>query len=119
MTDVVAPADAPWKERFTRLLERLPEGQEIELERLVVRVDPPSPRAMADEIVRRAAQGSLHAVYRVFSPETRIPLRDYPYDTVVPRVIEIEDDTTGETVRVDMNRNVELIVSGAHRDDHR
>jgi hypothetical protein len=72
---------------------------------------------MADEIISRAVQGSLLAVYRVFSPETHIPLRDYPYNTVVPR--EIEDGTTGETVRVDMNRNVELIVSGAHRDDRR
>lgn len=107
--EIAVLSEAPWKTRFNSLLDRLPEGQEIEIDRLVVRVNPPSVSAMSDEIVRRAIQGSLLAVYRVFSPETRIPLRDFSLDVRLPT--EIEDDTVGETVKLDMRKDVELIVS--------
>ena len=109
LSDLATPTLSPWKRRFELLLDRLPVGEEIEAERLVVRVNPPSFDAMAAEIVKRASAGSLSAVYRVFSPTTRIPLRDFNFDVVVPS--KIEDDWAGETVDVDFSRNVELIVS--------
>lgn len=102
-----------WKENLTRILKGLPDGQEIELARLVVRSNSPSSDEMTAEILARAARGEISAVYRVYSPETRWPLQDFPSDTTPPS--EIYDDTFGETVRLTAGRDVELIVRGAVR----
>jgi hypothetical protein len=102
-----------WKDNLTRILNGLPAGHEIELARLVVRANPPSSDEMADEILARAARGDISAVYRVYSPETRMPLQDFPSDTTPPS--DIYDDTVGDTVRLAAGRDIELIVRGAAR----
>lgn len=102
-----------WKESLTRILDGLPDGQEIELARLVVRANPPSSDEMTSEILARAARGEISAVHRVYSPETRLPLQDFPSDITPPS--EIYDDTFGETVRLTAGRDVELVVRGTAR----
>lgn len=103
-------AEAPWKHRVTQVLQRLPAGSAIEAEMLAVHVKPPSFREFSEEVVRRAIEGRLSLVFRVFSPETRIVLKDVPLGEAIPT--EIEDDTTGETVRIEPERDVEMIIGG-------
>jgi hypothetical protein len=102
-----------WQDRLTSILDTLPEGAEIELDHLVVRVEPTSVGALTDEVIDRASKGRLTAVYRISSPRTSLPLCDLPFDAILPR--EIEDDWTGETVKLDFHRDIELVVSAGPR----
>ncbi len=114
VVETVAPNDASpspsdWQDRLSNLLKSLQTGQEIELQRIMVKVNPPSVEDLTEEIKKRVAQGSVQAIHRIYSPDTRIPLIDLSFDTTIPA--EYEDECVGETVKLDLSRDVELIVS--------
>lgn len=109
------PPKSEWQDRLGKLLKSLPAGQEIELQRIMVVVNPPSVEDLIEEIKNRVAQGSAQAVHRLYSPKTRIPLADLSLDAAIPA--EFEDDWVGETVKIDLSRDVELIVRAPSTSD--
>jgi hypothetical protein len=102
-------AGEDWRGRLTALIDRLPDGQEIEFDRILVRIEAPDRQALQDEIEAMGLRGKLRAVKRVYSPDTRAALFDLPLDRPLP--LEVEDDWAGNTFRLVPERDVELIVS--------
>ena len=104
-------ATKDWTGRLTDLIDRLPEGEEIELDRINVLIGAPDRVAREAELVERVLSGELAVVRGVFWPEPRWPFVDMPLDRALP--VEVEDDSTGDTFRLQPERDVELIVSRA------
>jgi hypothetical protein len=103
------PSENTWQGRLSKLVNSLANGDEIELSRIMVKVNPPSVEDLTEEIKKMVIHGSACAVHRIYSPTTRIPLVDYLIDIAIPA--EFEDEWGGETVKIDHIRDIELIVS--------
>jgi hypothetical protein len=89
---------SPWKARFDKVIERMQTSGEMEIDRVLVRVNPPDIHTFIAEVVRRAANGSIKAVYRVWSADQTRVMGEFPYDRIVPAAVL--DDATGEMVPV-------------------
>lgn len=89
---------SPWKMRFDRVIDRMRISGEIEIDRVLVGVNPPDVHAFISEVVRRAGDGTIKAVYRVWSADPTRVMGEFPYNHIVPS--EVLDDVTGEMVPV-------------------
>jgi hypothetical protein len=89
---------SPWKTRFDRVIDRMRISGEIEIDRVLVRVNPPNIHAFISEVVRRAGYGTIKAVYRVWSDDPTRVMGEFPYNQIVPTAVL--DDVSGETVPV-------------------
>jgi hypothetical protein len=89
---------SPWKTRFDRVVDRMRISGEMEIDRVLARVNPPDVHAFISEVFRRAGDGSIKAVYRVWSDDPTRVMGEFPYNQIVP--IAVLDDVTGDTVPV-------------------
>lgn len=109
-TEVEAGDRLPWEERFSRIVERMRPDVEVEVAHMASRVMAPSLKSFSAELFRRADAGEVTCFYRVFHPETRMVLREFSFDTMIPD--QVEDPATGVLVVIDLRRDVDLIVRG-------
>jgi hypothetical protein len=75
---------SPWKGRFDSVVERMKQGGEWEIDRVIARVDTPDNASFIAEMAARIEKGALVASYRVWSADGSRVLLESPYDRILP-----------------------------------
>lgn len=104
---------AGWEERLQLLVSELNASgnyKEFTLKRLQERVYPPSEQRLIKALVEHVGNGRLRVRYRVISPETKASIGSFDSPFLVPKTMI--DESTGETISVDIGRNVEAVYTG-------
>ncbi|MEM8971062.1 MAG: hypothetical protein AAGD43_03250 [Pseudomonadota bacterium] len=97
---------------MTQMIAWLPEDVAITAERMAIRVDAPSFREFAEDLMRRAVAGDVRVEFRIISSDPLdrgTPLEQVPFNHPIPATIE---NRFGELVDVDPKRDVEMLVLG-------